>query len=97
MLGEAKDNTPYEGWDTKSNFKWEIDIAYDEQMTSMYSILTAWKAKRVEGSTTVSIRNRHIPQALVRIAHSVEKSSNAPRSTKPFKQGVVAMDDDIHR
>ena len=74
----GKESKPYEGCDTSSNFKWKIDTPYEEQMTNTNSVLIAWKAKRAEGSTTVIVPKRHILQALARIAHSIEKSPNAP-------------------
>lgn len=74
----GKESCPYDNWDTAVNFKWEIDETYEEQMTSVISILTAWKPKRAEGSTSVTVPKRHILQALARIALSITTSPNAP-------------------
>jgi hypothetical protein len=74
----GSESNPYQNWDIAPHFKWECDSRYAVQWTSMKSILTSWKSRRLTEIDVVIIPKNQITMALENNASSITTTPNAP-------------------
>jgi hypothetical protein len=77
----------FENWDVEENFKWERDLDYQVQWTSIDSILTSWKSRRGVAIETVIIPKKQITIALGIIAQNIVVAPNAPVEPSDSESG----------
>jgi hypothetical protein len=73
----GSESNPYQNWDIGPHFKWECDSQYAVQWTSMKSILTSWKSRRLTQTVVVIIPKNQITTTLENIANSITTTLNA--------------------
>jgi hypothetical protein len=77
-IHRGSESNPYQNWDIAPHFKWECDSRYAVQWTSMKSILTSWKSRRLTEIDVVIIPKNQITMALENNASSITTTPNAP-------------------
>lgn len=70
-IRRSYESNPYLNWDSTDQFKWEQDVKYIEQWTTIENILTSWKTRCTSDGSIISI-----PKRKIMIAKSITSVEN---------------------